>query len=143
MTSRMIANGYAPKRDAWLARAPITAALQQATAAPFLEFQDGELSFMTGHPSISGFGLAADPEAVRAQHEGTYFQLLARRGITVAAASNTYPDALKLSAVSKSVFSYWGFNRGEIKHYCFQPFWHEPKSNTVLYHIVHQPVCSQ
>ncbi len=141
IASRATQNGFEPTRNTWLERARIASALRTFTSAPFLEFQDGELSFATGLPSVSGFGLAADPAAVRAQHAGTFFDLLARRGITVAAASNTYPGALAASARSKAVFPLWGFHPQEIQQYCFQPFWSDPQGNTVLYHILHQPVC--
>ncbi len=134
-------NGFAPVRDAWLERAHLAATLRAATPSPFLEFQDGELSFATGLPSVSGFGLAADPEAVRAQHNGTFFDLLARRGVTIAAASNTYPAPIAASAQNKGIFPIWGYNRREIQGICFQPFWSDPVGNIVLYRILRQPTC--
>ena len=141
VASRASENGFAATRDAWLERASLAAALHNATSAPFLEFQDGELSFATGLPGISGFGLAADPEAVRAQRNGTYFDLLARRGVTIAAASNTYPAAIAASAQSKAIYPIWGFNAREIHDICFQPFWSDPIGNIVLYRIRRQPTC--
>ncbi len=139
--ARASQNGFASTRDAWLERAHLAHAIRSSTKAPFLEFQDGQLSFETGLPSVSGFGLAADPEAVRAQHSGTYFDLLARRGITVAAASNTYPPVIAASAGTKGIFPIWGFNAAEIRNVCFQPFWTDPIGNIVLYHIVRQSTC--
>ena len=139
--TRASQNGMAVTRDTWLEREHLATAIRAVTTAPFLEFQDGELGFGTGLPVISGFGLAADPAAVRAQHEGTYFRLLAERGITVAAASNGYPTAIAGAAQDKAIYPIWGFNRQEIKEYCFQPFWTEPRGNIVLYRILHQPVC--
>ena len=139
--ARASQNGFASVRDAWLDRQNLTTALRASTSAPFLEFQDGELSFATGLPAISGFGLAADPEAIQAQRNGTFFNLLAQRGVTVAAASNTYPAALAASAGNKAIFPIWGFNPKEIQTICFQPFWSDPQGNIVLYHILRQPTC--
>ncbi len=141
VVSRASQNAFVNARDTYAERMPLTNALRASTSGPFLEFQDGELSFATGVPAMSAFGLAADPAAVRAQHDGTYFKLLAQRGVTVAAASGTYPSMLADTRFDKKLFAVWGYNAEEIQGYCFEPFWNDSKGNLVLYHIRHQPIC--
>ena len=139
VTSRESQNGFAVTREVYEERAEIRNAISATGHPTFLEFQDGELSFATGLPSVSAFGLAADPQGGRAQQQGTYFDLLAQRGVTVAAASGTYPAMLSNSRKDKAIFSIWGFNREEIMHYRFDPFWSDRAGDVVLYHIVREP----
>ena len=126
-------------RNLYLQRAEVAEQIRATGHPLFLEFQDGEISFATGLASQAGFGLAADPEAAKAQRAGTYFDLLERRGITIAAASGSYPHMLAESHASKSVFSAWGFNPDEIKRYSFDPFCSDPVTGVVLYRIVPEP----
>jgi hypothetical protein len=123
-------------------RAALAQAIRSTGHPIFLEFQDGEISFATGLPSVSGFGLAADPEGAKAQKAGNFFDLLARRGVTIAASSGVYTSILEGSRTSKGVFPVWGYNREEIKHYRFDPFWSDAKTGVVLYHIVREPETS-
>ena len=136
--SRASQYGFDRTRLVYDEGAEIRAAIERTGHPLFLEFQDGELSFATGLPSISGFGLAGDPEAAREQRQGTYFDLLARRGVTIAAASGTYPSAIAKAKVDKRLFTVWGFNREEIAHYRFDPFWTDATGNVVLYRIVRE-----
>jgi hypothetical protein len=56
----------------------------------FLEFDDGEIAFASGVPSVSGFGLTGDVDSVRALEAGNYFPLMEKRGGTLLACSTQY-----------------------------------------------------
>jgi hypothetical protein len=62
-------------------------------AGSFIELDDGELAFASGIPSVSGFGLSLDSEALRAKRSGHFFDLMEQRGIhTLVAGGALYQE---------------------------------------------------
>jgi hypothetical protein len=71
-------------------RETLRAIVRHAGSDRFVEFDDGELSYVTGMPALSGLGLVLDPEAGRAMANGHFFDLATRRGYSLIMAAGIY-----------------------------------------------------
>jgi hypothetical protein len=60
----------------------------------FIEMNDGELTYVTGMPALSGIGLALDPEAVAARKQGRFLELAANRNFRLILAVGSYREEL-------------------------------------------------
>ena len=86
----------------------------------FVEFDDGEIGFASGVPSVSGFGLTGDVASVSAIEHGTFLPLMEQRGVTLIAASTQYKRGTGDVHFADAKEGLWGGLKGsEFKQY----FW--------------------
>jgi len=71
--------------DFYFEEGPRVRAHYGADVPRIVEYDDGIVGFTTGFPTLSGFGLAADPEAVAALEHGSLLRLARDRGFDRAA----------------------------------------------------------
>ena len=71
-------------------RETLRAMVRHAGSDRFIEFDDGELSYVTGMPALSGLGLVLDPEAGRAMADEHFFDLATRRHYSLIMAAGIY-----------------------------------------------------
>jgi hypothetical protein len=69
---------------------PIRNKLKSLGANRFIEFDDGFISYASGVPSLAGLGLALDPEAQHAMHQGEFLTLAEKRGYRIIIADSSY-----------------------------------------------------
>jgi hypothetical protein len=112
--------------------------IRNARATSYLELEDGIISYVTGMPSTSGLGLAADIEAVKAKKEGRFLDLMACRDVHIIVASGYYIPAMNR-------ILQLGLNPGEIlgnvhstefARYYIQPGPRDEDSDIAIYRIV-------
>jgi hypothetical protein len=68
--------------------------VQAAGGDRFVEMNDGELTYVTGMPALSGIGLALDPEAVAARKQGRFLELAVKRNFRLILAVGGYREEL-------------------------------------------------
>ena len=81
-------------------------------AQRFIEFDDGEIAFASGIPSVSGFGLTGDIESVHALENGNFFTLMEKRGVTLVACSWQYHHGTQDVHFDQGKDGMWGGLRG-------------------------------
>jgi hypothetical protein len=110
-------------------RETLRAMVRHAGSDRFIEFDDGELSYVTGMPALSGLGLVLDPEAGRAMADGHFFDLATRRHYSLIMAAGIYRTTIDSVVESNrrgdinslGLISVHEFDRYEIAPVSFDP----------------------
>jgi hypothetical protein len=115
--------------------AEIAREIHSLGATSYLELEDGEIAFATSMPSVSGFGLALDPEAANAKKEGHFLNLMEGRGIHFIVAGGLYQYVLNVSLADPSP-AFNGMKASEFTGYSIQPVLEDRAANVTIYRIV-------
>lgn len=109
-------------------------------AGSFLELGDGELAFASGIPSVSGFGLSLDPEALKAKRSSHFFDLMEQRGIHTLVVGGALYQELAVSGLRGGGFNLgeWlgGVHDEEFAHYAIEPVLVDKDSKITIYNLV-------
>ena len=112
--------------------------VRQAGSDRFIEMDDGELSYVTEMPTLSGLGLALDPEASMAMAHGHFFELALQRHYSLIMASGIYRTMIN-SLLESHMLGYrpslFEISAREFDHYALVPIASDPASDVELYRI--------
>lgn len=104
-----------------------------------VEYDDGIVTFATGFPAMSGFGLALDKEAMAEKNRGWLMTLALERGYDHVASLNYVqlvgPEPLK-SADARRAYKWIG--KDERKQLEFIPEYHSPASGFAIFKVAHK-----
>lgn len=109
-----------------------------------VEYDDGIVTFATGFPAMSGFGLALDKEAMLAKQRGELMKLALERGYNHVASINyvqlTEPGPLRSSDAFKA---YKWIKKDERRQLEFVPEYHSPESGFAIFEVVWKESANQ
>lgn len=105
-----------------------------------VEYDDGVVSFATGFPAMSGFGLALDTEAMAAKQDGRLMTLALERGYNRVASIN-YVQLTKPGPLSSDDAwqAYKWIKKPERNGLSFVPEYHSPASGFAIFEVKPKP----
>jgi hypothetical protein len=105
-----------------------------------VEYDDGIVTFATGFPAMSGFGLTLDSEAMAAKQRGKLVNLAIDRGYDHVASSNyVLFQQEKLPTSAQASRAYKWIKKSERQGLEFIPEFHSPESGFVIFKVVRKP----
>jgi hypothetical protein len=105
-----------------------------------VEYDDGIVTFATGFPAMSGFGLTLDLEAMAAKQRGRLVNLAIDRGYDHVASSNyVLLQQAEPPTSAQASRAYKWINKTERKGLEFIPEYHSPESGFVIFEVVRKP----